>query len=329
MIDLTNIDLNRRELQILKDKVRESLPSFFVDEYPLFIKFLDYYYEYLFTSDYSVKLLNDLIKSRDIYQVNEAFLTFIEDELLLGDSYFKGFQDRRQAAYYSNNLYRSKGSSFSIQQFFRTFYGVDAEAIYTKRNVFIVGDDYKENDEIFTDTFNGASLTLNTFPISGETKQFVRTQSWQLSYGGSVITDEKYSFDSEGRDTITITFNDSSGLPYHDKEITIISRVESIFNTASKIGSESQKYLTNDKLYQTFAVLIKTSLPKSLWEDSYKLFVHPAGIYLGSEILLVSEANLNITAPIVILDSAANILSITDQSSISLGAITEITGVVS
>ena len=41
---------------------------------------------------------------------------------------------------YSNTLYRSKGTKYSIQQFFRTFFGIDPEIIYTKKNVFKVGE---------------------------------------------------------------------------------------------------------------------------------------------------------------------------------------------
>ena len=74
-----------------------------------------------------------------LIKVDESLLTYIEDELLLGQSYFEGFADKRTAAKFSNNLYRSKGTKFSIEQFFRMFFEVDIDLEYAKEQVFRVG----------------------------------------------------------------------------------------------------------------------------------------------------------------------------------------------
>jgi hypothetical protein len=191
-MDITNKDLDRRELTIIKDNVTGTLPEHFVDDYPLLVKLLEYYYEFVREELAPTTYLSDLTKNRDISQVDDSLLQYIEDELLLGQSYFQGFSDRRAASQYSSTLYRAKGSKYAIQQFFRTFYGLDPEIVYTKNNVFIVGD--------------------------------------------------------------------------------------------SKLGAESERYITDDKLYQTFALLIKVALPQNTWNDAYKLYVHPAGMYVGGEV---------------------------------------------
>ena len=54
----------------------------------------------------------------------------------------------------------------------------------------------------------------------------------------------------------------------------------------SKIGTESLRYIQNGALYQIFSVLIKSSIPLSTWRVLYKKFVHPAGFYLGGEVVL-------------------------------------------
>ena len=196
--DLTKTDLNRRELNFLdRHSIKSVLPEYFVEEYPLLIKLLEYYYDYSDSDISPHSLIHDLFSTRDIEQVDESLLKYIEDELLLGQNYFKGFENKRTAAYYSNTLYRSKGTLYSIQQFFRAFFGISPDVVYTKNNVFIVGE--------------------------------------------------------------------------------------------SRIGSESFKYITDDKLYQTYAILVKAPLPLSVWKDVYKLFVHPAGMYLGAEIQIVSS----------------------------------------
>ena len=54
----------------------------------------------------------------------------------------------------------------------------------------------------------------------------------------------------------------------------------------SQIGTESLRYIQNGALYQIFSVLIKSSIPLSTWRDLYKKFVHPAGFFLGGQVVL-------------------------------------------
>lgn len=208
-IDDTLRDIGRRNIDFPDRKVKEVLPEFFREEYPTLVKFLEEYYHSVDLGE-AGRLVDDLFFTRDITQTDASLLKFIEDELLLGQSYFGGFADKREAAKYSNILYRSKGTKYSIQQFFRTFFSIDPEVIYTKENVFKVGE------------------------------------------------------------------------------------------PDSKIGIESQKYITNDKLYQTFALLIKSELAIAKWREVYKLFVHPAGMYVGSQVQIVSVVQEELTAPLVI-----------------------------
>jgi len=160
------------------------------------------------SGDNPSRRIQDLYKNRDVTQVEEGLLQYIEDELLLGQSYFEGFINKREAAKFSNTLYRSKGTLFAIQQFFRAFFGEDPEVRYTKEDVFRVGP---------------------------------------------------------------ALYNDGTE-----------------YLPASAIGPESRKFLTNDQLYQTLALLIKVGIPASKWIDVYKLFVHPAGMYVGAQLQLVA-----------------------------------------
>lgn len=215
--DVTLTDLDRRELTFIDHKVEDILPEFFSTEYPKLISLLKEYYGFEGDDLSPSKLVHELFYSRDITQTDINLLSFIEDELLLGQSYFEGFKDKRAAAKYSNQLYRSKGTKFSIEQFFRTFFDVDPSIEYTKNQVFKVGE------------------------------------------------------------------------------------------TGSEIGFNSQKYLTNDKLFQTFAILIKTDISQSEWLEPYKLFTHPAGMFIGSEVQIMSVVTDTVTAPQVILENPAPI----------------------
>lgn len=194
------LDKNRRELSLLDPRIEQVLPSHFRDRYPKLTLLFQYYYEWVNEDLDATELLMHMFETRDVSAVDERLLVFIEDELLLGQSYFEGFRDKRAAAKFSNILYRSKGTRYSIQQFFRTFFGLDPEIIYGKESVF----------------------TLNN----------------------------------------------------------------------SKLGGDDFKFLTDDKLYQTYALLIRSGVPVSSWIDMYKLFVHPAGFYIAGQVQIVGEAFL-------------------------------------
>lgn len=203
--DKTLIDIGRRDVSLREYVVEDAMADYIVQTYPKFVELLKEYYHFE-NEEYSPsRLIDELFNTRDISQTDINLLQYIEDEYLLGQSYFKGFLDKREAAKFSNNLYRSKGTKYSIQQFFRTFYGIDPDIVYTKENVFMVGED--------------------------------------------------------------------------------------------KIGPDSQRYITDDKLYQTFAILIKSDLAIDTWRENYKLFTHPAGMYLGAQVQIVGTAKLDAVQP--------------------------------
>lgn len=204
------LDKNRRHLNLRTAKIEGVLPEHFAVSYPKFIELLEVYYQYINEND-STELITHLFAARDINETDIQLLSFIEDELLLGDAYFQGFSkpdateaereaQLRAAANFSSIMFRSKGTRFAIEWFFRSFYGIDSEVVYPKENIFKVGD------------------------------------------------------------------------------------------IDSKIGAESLKYLTDDKLYQTFALLVRVGIPISQWKEMFKLFAHPAGMYLGGEVLLEGKA---------------------------------------
>jgi hypothetical protein len=236
-LDDTLKDINRREIAFPKHSIQDVLPEFFRTEYPKLITLLEEYYHFEDTDEAPSSLIHELFYSRDITQTDLSLLSYIEDELLLGQSYFEGFSDKRAAAKYSSTLYRSKGTKYSIQQFFRTFFDVDPDVVYTKENVFKVGEE------------------------------------------------------------------------------------------DSQIGFNSQKFITDNRLYQTFAILVKSDIEFNRWREPYKLFTHPAGMFIGSEVQIVSQVTDTLTAPTVI---PADPPAITVEATASFGqfASTDLTALV-
>jgi len=139
--DKTLLDNDRRLLNLQRPEIGNVLPEYFGEDFPNLLEFLDAYYEWLDDSDNPGGQINKLYRNRDATQVPSALLQYLEDELLLGQAYFGGFLNKREAIKFSNLLYRSKGTKYSIEQFFRGFYGSDPQVIYPKENIFKVGPD--------------------------------------------------------------------------------------------------------------------------------------------------------------------------------------------
>ena len=241
--DKTKIDNNRTSVDFFRNEISQVLPEYFAEEYPNIEKLFSAYYEYMDSADNPSGQIKRLYSSRDATQVPEKLLQYLEDELLLGQAYFGGFLNKREAIKFSNTLYRSKGTKYSIEQFFRGFYGIDPQIIYPKNNIFKVGPaiDYDQ------DSINKAG--------------------------------------------------------------------QQIKEAASVIGPESRKFITDDKLYQVMSVLIRIGLPLQEWVEAYKLFVHPGGVYLGSELLLELVNAVGLT---IIQDEIGD--PITEQLALGLSA---------
>jgi hypothetical protein len=80
---------------------------------------------------------------------------------------------------------------------------------------------------------------------------------------------------------------------FFNEQPTISYPKEDIFKVGeSEIGSESIKYLTDNKLYQTFSILIKAAAPVSKWSELYKQFAHPAGWYFEGQVQLEGIGDL-------------------------------------
>lgn len=88
---------------------------------------------------------------------------------------------------------------------------------------------------------------------------------------------------------------------FFNDEVSIEYTKNKVFNVGdSKIGYESQKFITNNELYQTFALLIKSGVSVPDYQNLYEKFVHPAGFYYQGQIQVESEFNLGLDSMRVI-----------------------------
>lgn len=60
----------------------------------------------------------------------------------------------------------------------------------------------------------------------------------------------------------------------------------------SQIGPESVKFITDDRRFQVFSVLLKVGMSTSDFKEFYKKFVHPAGFYLATQVSTLGLADI-------------------------------------
>jgi hypothetical protein len=210
-------DLNRRNVNLSKSKVKDVLPESFSQEYPILITFLEKYYDYLDSdADTSFKTaINSLVGIRDIGQTDTKYLDELISEIGNGLKSSAFFEQPRLMTRLLAQFYRSKGNELSLEGFFRAFFNEEVSVEYGKKNIFIVGE--------------------------------------------------------------------------------------------SQIGYESQKFITDNKLYQTFSLLIKSGLSVIDYQKLYTKFIHPAGFYFAGQVLIENEINFN-------LDSLRGAEGLTDSA---------------
>lgn len=134
--------IERRYINLHKNKVREVVPEHFIAQYPDLITFLEKYYQYL-DSDQTINFdqqIKDLFKARDLHATSTDNLNRILKEIGLGLANTTYFVDPVFSARLISIFHRVKGSLYSMEAFFKAFYGIDAEITYPKRNIFIVGE---------------------------------------------------------------------------------------------------------------------------------------------------------------------------------------------
>ena len=354
--DDTLRDDGRREIALTTGlEVKKYLPEYFKTDYPKITSFLEEYYHFEDSDVSPSRLVNDLFYTRDINQVDTELLKFIEDELLLGQSFFEGFIDKRTAAKFSNNLYRSKGTKFSIQQFFRMFFGVDVEIIYTKKDVFRIGTEGSEIGAESVKFLTNAEL-FQQFAIKIISELPIKT--WQRPYKlfvhpagmfiGSEVRLLGQSFfegfiDKRTAAKFSNNLYRSKGTKFSIQQffrmffgvdVEIIYTKKDVFRIGtegSEIGAESVKFLTNAELFQQFAIKIISELPIKTGQRPYKLFVHPAGMFIGSEVRLEGIVNNQITAPDSLVDSDVGTIDVVGTTEFTFDNVVqcapEITGI--
>lgn len=100
----------------------------------------------------------------------------------------------------------------------------------------------------------------------------------------------------------------------------------------SNIGAESLRYIQDSFFYQIYSILIRSNIPRSLWFDYYKAYLHPAGFNIFSEVVfetIPENSQIPETMPTVIdlVGVETGDVVIATEASIDPTALFNITGI--
>lgn len=195
----------------LKSVVSKQIPEFIREDYPLFVEFIEAYYEYLnvrnFTSGtqtyqggYQQRNLEEL---RDLDTTLDEFIQYFKNELdVFGDNY--EFIDRAFFLRKVKQIFTAKGTEASYKFLFKLLYNKDSEITYPWDQVLKVSDGkWQQEMSIFVDiatgdasslvgnriNLNGANLAIKVFVTRVE---YYRDNIYQLyidkDYYGNIAT---------------------------------------------------------------------------------------------------------------------------------------------
>lgn len=118
---------------------------------------------------------------------------------------------------------------------------------------------------------------------------------------------------------------------FYNEDVVVEFPKNNIFllnSTAHQIGTESLSVIQNGALYQVFSVLLKTSLPIDTWRELYKRFVHPAGFFLGGQVVIEGVTGiLGNQMPLSIPDLQANVVVTEAAANINTFGVTQTVGI--
>ncbi len=214
----------------LKSIVSKQIPEFAREDYPLFVAFIEAYYEYL--DQYEKR---DLIDVRDIDSTLDSYIQFFKNELdIFGDTY--QFINQRLFLRKVKELFVAKGTEASYKFLFKLLFNKTAEISYPWDSVLKASDGkWQQEMSVFVDITSGVATDLpgNRIDILGQNviiKVYVERVKYIRDNIYEVFIDKDYYGNIEVGYTISFDGITGSIIP------TTVSYFVSQPSTGYKIG---------------------------------------------------------------------------------------------
>lgn len=238
---------NRVKLSTVLPK---QLPEFIREDYPLFIKFLEYYYQYLDEQEVDVKSVRDLDETAD------KFVQHIKNEVNYVGSFRQTNPTLDETTVLKNirNTYRAKGSEASVQSLMRFLFNKEAEIMYPGEYMLRASDGKWQQDvSIFVNITSGDPLSLagDELTITGDNVNIKTTVQRVEPYSGNtyeLFLDK--NFVGEIKVGYTVAFDSVTGVILSTTPSSSIIRngagfrLGQIFEVRSNTGSGTKIKIT-------------------------------------------------------------------------------------
>lgn len=143
----------------VRSTIPYQVPAFVAEDNPLFIDFLDAYYEWLEQEGNSVDYVRNALTFLDVDQTLDKFVNYFWEEVR--DIPLEAKANRRLLAKHIYDLYQSKGTIKSYKLLFRILYGEDVEVYTPKNDMLRVSDGkWETNHTIRSTTVDGDPFGL-------------------------------------------------------------------------------------------------------------------------------------------------------------------------
>ena len=238
--------------------INRQVPEFVRDEYPLFITFLEAYYEYLETKQGTQ--INDLTsvskKLRNLSDVDDSIEDFEQQFFNSFATYLPKDVTVDKAFLIKNVLpiYLSKGSEGSFKLLFRMLFSEELELIYPKNNILRASDGKWTVDNILRIDTDIRSVYTATGNTSFSLAQQVNNDEVEVYVGGvlKVLTTDYY-IRKESKKLVFNTApaaNSEVKVVYTNFDITLLKnrQITGVTSGATAIVEKSVKRIITDRL---------------------------------------------------------------------------------
>jgi len=198
---------------------KQSVPGFILDEYPLFIEFLEAYYEWLDQEGNPVEFLQNGNRYFDIDTTSSQFLEHFKKTFLDGfpkDFYKTHFgdadhrPDERVIIKNIREIYKIKGSEKSIRLLFRLIADTEVTIEYPRDEIFVLSSaNYRDYRMVYLlkDTAN----LLNGFDPSVVNGLQIQQYQGVVDVIGSATIQTIHEFFHNGKEYYALTLSDVVG----------------------------------------------------------------------------------------------------------------------
>ncbi|NDB60385.1 hypothetical protein EB001_18335 [bacterium] len=229
----------------LKSVVSKQIPEFAREDYPLFVAFIEAYYEYMDKKSFTIgasgptysggNQQRNLGTIRDIDQTLDEYIQFFKNELdIFGDTY--EFIDQKLFLRKVKELFVSKGVEASYKFLFKLLYNKTADISYPWDSVLKASDGkWQQEMSVFVDMATGLATNLpgNKIDILGQNviiKVYVERVKYIRDNIYEVFIDKDYYGDIQVGYTISFDGITGSIIP------TTVSYFVSQPSTGYKVG---------------------------------------------------------------------------------------------